>query len=226
MDKNNRKVWDEIHSCNLKNEHLIENSFPSKCAQSFYKFHVSPFVLRNSITDFLEIGCGTGGNLSLFINPKINLNAVDISQNALDKAKIKYEKYVKFKKSSASDLPFEDSSQDFILADGCLYYSSSIEEYKKNFDEIYRVLRPGGQVRIYDKASDDMIVKKQNQKSKFIYYSSSKWERSMPLICPSREFLLDITKNFKNVIIGKEKFNHIDHLEINQHSFWVITLTK
>ena len=40
------------------------------------------------------------------------------------------------------------------------------------------------------------------------------------------EFLLDITKNFKNVIIGKEKFNHIDHLEINQHSFWVITLTK
>ena len=82
-----------------------------------------PFVLRNSITDFLEIGCGTGGNLSLFINPKINLNAVDISQNALDKAKIKYEKYVKFKKIVSIGFAFEDSSQDFILADGCLYYS-------------------------------------------------------------------------------------------------------
>ena len=70
------------------------------------------------------------------------------------------------------------------------------------------------------------MVKDANKKSDQIYYSKSKWEDSMPIICLKKETVEEFYSKFSNLIIGRESFNHISNDLSEQHSFWVITITK
>jgi len=63
-------------------------------------------------TSVLEIGCGTGIDLRLFPDT-FQIHGIDLNDNALDIAKKKLP-IVNFKKGSITDLPFEDSSIDFV----------------------------------------------------------------------------------------------------------------
>lgn len=58
---------------------------------------------------------------------------------------------VEFKQGSADQLPFEDDSQDFIVSTLSLHHWA---DPKSAFNEIYRALRPGGQMLILDLRGD------------------------------------------------------------------------
>jgi ubiquinone/menaquinone biosynthesis C-methylase UbiE len=64
---------------------------------------------------------------------------------------IGYEGRIEFKQGSASDLPFDDSTQDFVVSTGSLHHWA---DPQSAFNEIYRVLRPGGQMLILDLRRD------------------------------------------------------------------------
>src|SRR3990170_2047367 len=68
----------------------------------------------------LEIGCGTGIDLRLFPET-FEVHGVDLNDTALNIAKEKLAKF-DFKKSSITDLPFDDSSIDFIFTHQLLNY--------------------------------------------------------------------------------------------------------
>ena len=56
-----------------------------------------------------------------------------------------------FKEGSSENLPFKDQTQDFIVSTGALHHFS---DPTLAFNEIYRVLKPGGQMLMLDLRRD------------------------------------------------------------------------
>jgi ubiquinone/menaquinone biosynthesis C-methylase UbiE len=101
-----------------------------------------------------DIGCGPGYLLQTITKelPKNALIGVDISEEMLERAKVNFKslnpaKEAEFKQGSADHLPFGDNTQDFIISTLSLHHWN---EPQAAFNEIHRVLKPGGQMLIYD----------------------------------------------------------------------------
>ena len=86
----------------------------------------------------LEIGCGTGIDLRLFPDT-FQIYGVDLNYNALKTAKEKMP-FANFKKASITDLPFEDSSIDFVFTHQLLNYLDD-DTLDKGIAEMHRVAR-------------------------------------------------------------------------------------
>ncbi len=87
-------------------------------------------------TSVLEIGCGTGIDLRLFTDT-FQIHGIDLNDNALDIAKEKIP-IANFKKGSITDLPFGDSSIDFVFTHQLLNYLDD-DTLEKGVAEMYRV---------------------------------------------------------------------------------------
>jgi ubiquinone/menaquinone biosynthesis C-methylase UbiE len=87
-------------------------------------------------TSVLEIGCGTGIDLRLFPDT-FEINGVDLNDYALNIAKEKLP-IANFKIGSITDLPFENSSIDFVFTHKLLNYLDD-DTLEKGVAEMYRV---------------------------------------------------------------------------------------
>ena len=122
----NKEFWDKY-----------ANENESKFNEEFAKF-VRDLVISLRCTSVLEIGCGTGIDLKLFPET-FEVHGVDLNDTALNIAKEKLSKF-DFKKSSIVDLPFEDSSIDFVFTHQLLNYLED-DVLEKGISEMYRVAR-------------------------------------------------------------------------------------
>jgi ubiquinone/menaquinone biosynthesis C-methylase UbiE len=102
----------------------------------------------------VDIGCGPGYLLQVVAKelPNSSLVGVDISDEMVKTAKANFKainpnKEVEFKQGSTEHLPFRDSTQDFVISTFSLHHWN---EPRSAFNEIYRVLKPGGQMLVYD----------------------------------------------------------------------------
>jgi len=111
------------------------NENEAKFNAEFAKF-VKDLAISLRCTSVLEIGCGTGIDLRLFPET-INVNGVDLNDMALDIAKKNNNKF-NFNKSSITDLPFRDSSIDFVFTHQLLNYLDD-DILEKGISEMYRV---------------------------------------------------------------------------------------
>ena len=84
----------------------------------------------------LEVGCGTGIDLRLFPDT-FQVHGIDLNDNALSIAKEKIPSG-KFKNGNITNLPFEDSSIDFVFTHQLLNYLDN-ETVDKGIAEMYRV---------------------------------------------------------------------------------------
>jgi ubiquinone/menaquinone biosynthesis C-methylase UbiE len=113
------------------------------------------YATKEAITD---IGCGPGYLLQAIAKemPENTLAGVDISEEMVEKAKANfasmgYGERIEFKQGSAGHLPFGDGTQEFIISTLSLHHWN---EPQAAFSEIYRVLKPSGQMLIYDLRRD------------------------------------------------------------------------
>ena len=125
---------------------LIRRSFVKK---------LKKYGVKETITD---IGCGPGYLLQAVAKefPENTLVGVDISEEMVERAKknftvMGYGERIEFKQGSADHLPFGDGTQPFIISNLSLHHW---DEPHEAFKEIYRVLKPGGQMLIYDLRRD------------------------------------------------------------------------
>ena len=107
----------------------------SRFNEEFAKF-IKDLAISLRCTSVLEIGCGTGIDLRLFPE-NVTVFGVDLNDLALDMAKTENSS-IDFKKGSITDLPFENSSVDFIFTHKFLNCLNN-EDLKKGVDEMYRV---------------------------------------------------------------------------------------
>lgn len=100
----------------------------------------------------LEIGCGSGGGtefiLKYFSPKKIIATDLDPQLIALAKRNIQNKK-VTFEKADATKLSYKNESFDAVFDYGVIHHIP-LPEWKECLNEIYRVLKPGGKVFIWD----------------------------------------------------------------------------
>jgi ubiquinone/menaquinone biosynthesis C-methylase UbiE len=97
----------------------------------------------------LEIGVGMGSDHSsiAFSNPK-SLTGIDLTERAVQHTKSRFSSLglkANVKVDNAENLSFKDDQFDAIYSWGVLHHSTNPE---KCFDEVYRVLKPGGSAKI------------------------------------------------------------------------------
>jgi len=99
----------------------------------------------DSLADVLEIAAGTGRvtrHIRRVLPSTIKLTATDISNDMLSIAirELKDEA-ISFKIEDAQNLSFDDNSFDLVI---CQFGMMFLPDRNKGFQEIFRVLRPGG----------------------------------------------------------------------------------
>ena len=104
-------------------------------------------VFRNGMT-MLDIGCGGGATLKRLLkrSPDGNVYGIDISAESVAKAKNMNKRVLNsqvfVEQGSADSLPWENQKFDVVTAVETVYFWPNLP---KCFEEVKRVLKPGGQ---------------------------------------------------------------------------------
>ena len=132
--------------------------FLGRCMLRFMNFGHAPLtnwgldhVAFSEGMTMLDVGCGGGATLKrlLLRSPKGKVYGIDISEESVAKAK-KVNKdlldsQVFVEQGSADSLPWEDQTFDVVTAVETVYFWPDLP---KCFQEVKRVLKPGGQFAI------------------------------------------------------------------------------
>lgn len=91
----------------------------------------------------LDLGCGTGVNLSRLTDAGWAVTGVDISADQLRLARRRAPGSVEIIQADATHLPFEDASFDVVA---CSLLHTDVEDFASVCREAVRVLHPGGRL--------------------------------------------------------------------------------
>jgi arsenite methyltransferase len=102
----------------------------------------------------LDLGCGAGTDLLIaaqMTGPEGRVIGVDMTTPMLDRARASADEMalenVELHESLIESLPLEDSSVDVVISNGVI---DLVPDKDAVFDEIDRVLRPGGRLQVAD----------------------------------------------------------------------------
>ncbi len=121
--------------------------------QDFYRIVARQVLEKGKTGRVLDIGTGPGRLPVLLANesPLLQVTGLDLSADmvkmAVQEARRRGLKNVTFRQGNASELPFPDTEFDLVISTLSFHHWKQPE---KALDEIYRVLREGGEAWIYD----------------------------------------------------------------------------
>lgn len=105
-------------------------------------------------SDILDIGCGAGFDLVVartLAGADGRVCGIDITQEMIDRARRVFDSLdiddIETIHVTSETLPFEDQGFDLVISNGVINLSPAKDEL---FQEMYRVLRPGGRIQIAD----------------------------------------------------------------------------
>ena len=112
-----------------------DESFPDITRPILYS------LIKKEKGKFLDLGCGYGEDLVFFQKKGFEVYGIDISKEMVKESKSKC-KSAKVSVSSFENLPYENSTFDIISSRYALQHSEKIAPI---FEEVYRVLKKGGE---------------------------------------------------------------------------------
>jgi len=102
----------------------------------------------------LDIGCGAGVDLivaSSFVGPSGSVFGIDLTEEMIATAKENVNSLgisnIEIKHVDSEEIPFDDNTFDVVISNGVINLSP---EKLKLFEEINRVLKPGGKLQFAD----------------------------------------------------------------------------
>lgn len=182
----------------------------------------------------LDAGCGFGGTVASMNERFSNLSLVGLNidsqqlSRAREKVQAKSTNRIEFVQADACQLPFADLSFDVVLALECIFAFPSRDRF---FQEVKRVLRPGGRLAICDFLPRESIastwgwVEKQIQPlvgrtygaASIKFCSLSEYKR----LAEARGFTLVKTEDItRNTLPTYPVVHQLMRLEGNRETFW------
>lgn len=101
-------------------------------------------------TKTLDAGCGIGRNSEYFIRNNYDIFGIDLEEGAIQKTKEQIALWnadydlERFLIADLTEIPFPDNDFDFIISSAVLHFSKDRAHFEKLFQELIRVLNPGG----------------------------------------------------------------------------------
>ncbi|WP_200975093.1 bifunctional 2-polyprenyl-6-hydroxyphenol methylase/3-demethylubiquinol 3-O-methyltransferase UbiG [Echinicola sp. 20G] len=98
----------------------------------------------------LDAGCGEGRNLIYLLQENYQVFGVDQNPNAIQMARTyarslqpRYD-LLRFQVAPVEDLPFHQGAFQAIISSAVLHFAKNTDHFHQMFDEMLRVLEPGG----------------------------------------------------------------------------------
>jgi ubiquinone/menaquinone biosynthesis C-methylase UbiE len=91
----------------------------------------------------LDAGCGSGRNMTYFINNDFDIIGIDIDENRIDTLQKQYHNH-QFKVASLEEIPFSENHFDYIICNAVLHFARNKKHFFEMFRELFRVLKPNG----------------------------------------------------------------------------------
>ncbi len=148
-----REYWN-AHPCGTQFTHLEWGSKKFFDEVERFRYKAQPFMrelvgfYRFKGKKLLEIGCGLGTDLLQFARGGAEVTGIDLSPVSIDLVKRRFalEDYpVDAQIADAENLPFDENTFDVVYSFGVLHHTPNTN---KAVDEVYRVLKPGGEIII------------------------------------------------------------------------------
>lgn len=154
----------------------------------------------------LDLGCGGGRNIEYFLTKADKVYGLDHSNTSVKMASEINKKAIdtgrcKILVGDVKNLPFEDESIDIVTAFETIYFWNDIE---RCFEEIYRVLKNGGQFLICNEVSskERRDVKKLLKMINFEIYKPNDLTKMLRELGFSCQYHLDRKKQM--VLVAKK----------------------
>jgi ubiquinone/menaquinone biosynthesis C-methylase UbiE len=97
----------------------------------------------------LDVGCGTGAQLSAYAHAGCHVSCVDLSPGMLDVARRRLGSEADVREASGAEIPFPDERFDLATISFVLHEIPFIDR-GQILDEMQRVLKPGGAILVID----------------------------------------------------------------------------
>jgi SAM-dependent methyltransferase len=135
------KEWEDDYIKRKNSKAMV--SFPWSDVVSLVHRHCCDFFFQAPPSKILELGCGTGANIPLFLARGFDYVGIDGSLTAIKMVKEIYPKLLFVEQDFTNAIPFDNESFDLILDRGAITYAET-RLLDNMFREIHRVLKKGG----------------------------------------------------------------------------------
>jgi len=149
---NQKQLWDDLAKKNSKyyinsdyGKGITEGEFRESGRQDYIKYILKDDLVSFNGT-FLEIGCGTGRMTEFISGIYRKVIGIDISGEMIKQAKERINPLIniEFKETDGSTIPLKDNTVDIAFSYLVFQHFKERSMVEKNFEEVYRVLKPGG----------------------------------------------------------------------------------
>lgn len=186
------------------------------------------FILKGHVSDqakILDVGCGEGRNIFYLLNNGYDVFGVDRDPLAIQylrmlaKSGNTSEIEAHFQQMDAKKLLFPDHTFDVILSSAVLHFCESHEDFDLKWNEMIRVLKPGGYLFIRSMTSHFLLD-----------HANHKINSEGMYLFPSGESRYLITENHLKSFIQKGSLEFVEPFKYvnvsGNRSMGVIILSK
>jgi ubiquinone/menaquinone biosynthesis C-methylase UbiE len=203
IETETRKFWD--------NQPLVhENPELVNIADIFQRDIEYEFVTKHLKPDHvtLEVGCGNGFSSQLFRKYVKHLDAFDQSNNMIESAKkLHGETNNRFFIDDVTNLNLADNTYDTVINVRVLINLANLDEQKQSLNELFRVLKPKGQLIFIEGFKDG-----------FEHLSAARRELNMPEVEPAKINFYSHLNDLKSII--DEKGQIVDEFDSGTYDYY------
>jgi len=147
--------------------------------EKLLQFQLTKFISLLPGKKVLDAGCGSGRDVSYFLEEGLDAMGIDLSEGMIEEAKKRVKKG-NFKIMNFLDLKFKDKTFDGIWSMAGFLHTSR-EDLKKALKEFYRVLKEEGilYIAVVEGEGEREIKKKkyQNEPRTYVFYKKEELEK-------------------------------------------------
>lgn len=112
---------------------------------------------KEPFENLLDCGCGTGPMISLLneVYPERHYTGIDLTPKMIEVAQRKQLPNAEFLVGDCEELPFSDDSFDVVICSQSFHHYPNPQAF---FNNVHRVLRPGGRLILRDNTGPTILI--------------------------------------------------------------------